>query len=151
MSISSPLPSRSVILSTSAPKNDHFKLQGRSATHTSSPLIGRDPKVCSRHSDLLVSYSCGTHYNTLWTVWNVLVPDFSSDIRTLVHHTVIVFLKSFSCHLPRRQCSQLDRLRQWSPFGAFPCSPRHPVRVSSVAKQQAATPKQRVLSPSHLL
>ncbi|GFU75319.1 hypothetical protein TNCV_4893541 [Trichonephila clavipes] len=86
-----------------------------------------------------------------WTVWNVLVPDFSSDIRTLVHHAVIVFLKSFSCHLPRRQCSQLDRLRQWSPFGAFPCSPRHPVRVSPVAKRQAATPKQRVLSPSHLL
>ncbi|GFU77359.1 hypothetical protein TNCV_3174371 [Trichonephila clavipes] len=98
----------------------HELLQkGGSTTLLLSPLIGRAPQVCTRPLDSLVSHSCGTHNNTLWPIWNVLAPGFSSDIWTLVHHAAIVFLKSFSCHLPRRQCSQLDRLHQFSPGGHF--------------------------------
>ncbi|GFS77956.1 hypothetical protein TNCV_2028261 [Trichonephila clavipes] len=86
--------------------------RGRSTTRPSSLIIVKATKVCSRLSDSSAFFLCKTYNNTLWPIWNVLTPDFSSDIWTLFHHASIVFLKSCSCHLPRRQCSQLDRLRQ---------------------------------------
>ncbi|GFV37036.1 hypothetical protein TNCV_2381831 [Trichonephila clavipes] len=91
--------------------------RGGFTTRPSSPPIGRSPKVCTRPSDSLVSYSRGHNNSPLWPVLNDLAPDVRLHIWTLVHRAAIIFLKSFSCHLPRRQCSQFDRLRQLSPVG----------------------------------
>ncbi|GFT72732.1 hypothetical protein TNCV_756251 [Trichonephila clavipes] len=95
--------------------------RGGTTTRPTSFFIGRPTKVCTGPSVSLASYSRGPNNSTLWPVLNDLAPDVRLQIWTLVHHAVIVFLKSFSCHLPRRQCSQLDKLRQLSPGGALLC------------------------------
>ncbi|GFU89169.1 hypothetical protein TNCV_2896171 [Trichonephila clavipes] len=95
--------------------------RGGSTTRPSSLFIGRPTKVCTHPSDSLASYLHGPNNSTLWVVLNDQAPDVRLHIWTLVHHAAIVFLMSLSCHPPRRQCSELDRLRQLSSCGALLC------------------------------
>ncbi|GFX68769.1 hypothetical protein TNCV_4070131 [Trichonephila clavipes] len=67
-------------------------------------------------------YSYGTHNRTLCPVWNVLAPDFSFNIWTLCSSHSLCSLEPFSNHLPRRQCSPLDRLRLLSMGAGTPMS-----------------------------
>ncbi|GFU95914.1 hypothetical protein TNCV_252651 [Trichonephila clavipes] len=59
----------------------------------------------------LALFAYGTHNHTLCPVWNVLAPDFSFDIWTFCSSHCLCSFEPFSNHLPRRQCSPLDRIR----------------------------------------
>ncbi|GFX33349.1 hypothetical protein TNCV_812111 [Trichonephila clavipes] len=96
--------------------------------HNTSLLIGRSQ---NSPTTSLESYSHGTHNHTLCLVWNVLAPDFSFDIWTFCSSHSLCSLEPFSNHLPRRQCSPLDRLRLLSMGAGTPMSIMISVRVSS--------------------
>ncbi|GFW34041.1 uncharacterized protein TNCV_287251 [Trichonephila clavipes] len=96
--------------------------RGGPTSHPSSLIIGRQQK--SAHGSRTPKCTIRTELTmTLFGPSGMYWRQISRprDIWTLVHHAAIVFLKSFSCHLPRRQCSQLDRFRQLSPGGTLLC------------------------------
>ncbi|GFT91352.1 hypothetical protein TNCV_4285391 [Trichonephila clavipes] len=83
--------------------------RGVFTTRPSSLIIGRPQNTAHGLIRVLLAY--GTHNHTLCPVWNVLAPDFSFDIWTFCSSHCLCSLEPFSNHLPRRQCSPLDRLR----------------------------------------
>ncbi|GFV02329.1 hypothetical protein TNCV_1271351 [Trichonephila clavipes] len=62
--------------------------------HALVPYHWQTTNICLRSSDSLVSYSCGTHNNIVWTVRNVLAPDFSSDIWSTLFIAPSLFLRA---------------------------------------------------------
>ncbi|GFT77189.1 hypothetical protein TNCV_1984751 [Trichonephila clavipes] len=118
-------PSKAGLLSLSrllfsSPKITLLNTRGGSTTCPSSLIIGRPQN--SAHGLIRVLFAYGAHNHTLCPVWNVRAPYFSFDIWTFCSSHRLCFLEPFSNHLPRRQCSPLDRLRLLSMGAGTPMS-----------------------------